>query len=447
MAPNLGPAGLRENIPGKEIRAPSLGGRGSPQRRFRRPAGGHNLCPVLGLDRSPQRLRALTEHGPDAAGSSLAPAPSQYRLLDAAVVLAVLAVSLGQLASHVFVDDDVAGELADPDALGVVLVLLTSLPLLWRRRHPWAVMAIAGGGGIALVACGYSVHVPAALFVALYTFAASGRGSPWPPIAFAGLLFVAQVVVEIAVLSLSIEDYLIPALLLAGAWVFGERRHTAALREAEEHERREREERLSIAEERTRIARELHDSAGHAINTIFVQAGAARLHERDPERSRAAIEAIERLARETIEDIDRIVGSLREEGPAELAPLPGIERIGDLVEHQRAAGFPVELREEADGARQAPPSAVGRAAYRIAQEALTNAARHGSGPAELTLHRRADRLELTVLNPTATAPAAPRPGGGLGLVGIRERAQLLGGSLEAGPEDGRFRVRAVLPYD
>ncbi|HZO05583.1 MAG TPA: histidine kinase [Solirubrobacterales bacterium] len=402
---------------------------------------------MLGLDRSSQRLRALTEHGPNAVGSSPAPGSSRYRLLDAGVVLAVLAVSLVQLASHVFVDDDVAGELDDPDVLGVVLVLLTSLPLFWRRRHPWAVMAIAGGGGIALVACGYSVNVPAALFVALYTFAASGRGATWPPIAFAGLLFVAQVVVEIAVLSLSIEDYLIPALLLAGAWVFGERRHTAALREAEEHERREREERLSIAEERTRIARELHDSAGHAINTILVQAGAARvLRERDPERSQEAIEAIERLALETIEDIDRIVGSLRAEGPAERAPLPGIERIPDLVAEQRRAGLEVELRELADDWRK-PPPAVDRAAYRIAQEALTNAARHGSGRVELTLHQHVDRLELIVVNPIAAAPAPARPGGGgLGLIGMRERAQLLGGFLEAGPVDGRFRVRAVFPY-
>jgi signal transduction histidine kinase len=269
----------------------------------------------------------------------------------------------------------------------------------------------------------------------------------WRPISFAALLFGAQVVVELAVLSISLEDCVIPALLLAGSWILGERRRVASLRRAEAHERREREERLSIAEERTRIARELHDSAGHAINTILVQAGAARvLRERDPEHSQAAIEAIERLARETIEDIDRIVGSLRAEGPAELAPLPGIERIPDLVADQRRAGLEVELRELIDDGRT-PPPVVGRAAYRIAQEALTNAARHGSGRSELTVHRRADRLELIVVNPTAGAFAPPRPGGGLGLVGMRERAQLLGGSLEAGPEDGRFRVRAVLPYD
>jgi signal transduction histidine kinase len=308
-------------------------------------------------------------------------------------------------------------------------------------------MAIAGAGAIALAACGYSANVPAALIVVLYTFAAGAGGARiWPPIAFAALLYATQVAFEIAEISVSIEDYAFPALLLAGAWVLGDRHRTASQRRAEAHERREREERLSIAEERTRIARELHDSAGHAINTILVQAGAARvLRERDPERSWEAIEAIERLARGTIEDIDRIVGSLRAGAPAELAPLPGIERIPDLVADLRRAGLEVELRERADDWRL-PPPAVDRAAYRIAQEALTNAARHGSGRAELTLHQHVDRLELTVVNRLVDAPAPTRSGGGLGLVGMRERAQLLGGSFEAGPEDGRFRVHAVFPY-
>jgi signal transduction histidine kinase len=367
------------------------------------------------------------------------------RLADLGLLVFVIWFSLAQFGSQGF--GEYEGVATEPDGLGFFLILFTALPLLWRRRHPWPVIVLAAAGAIALVALGYAVHVPAPLIAALYTFAARpDRGGVWPPIAFATVAFAAMVVVESSVMSLSLEEYVIPVLLLGGAWVVGERRRTAALRRAEESERRVREERLSIAEERTRIARELHDSAGHAINTILVQAGAARVQrERNPEGSLAAIEAIERLARETIEDIDRIVGSLREEGPAELEPLPGIERIPELVDHQRAAGFEVELREEADGDRP-PPAAVSRAAFRIVQEALTNAARHGSGAAELTIERRADRLELTVLNPVA-APAPTRPGGGLGIVGMRERAQLLGGTLEAGREDGRFRVRAVLPYD
>jgi len=367
------------------------------------------------------------------------------RIVDAGIVVFVIWVSLAQFGSQGFGEyKDVATE---PGAPGFFLILLTGLSLAWRRDSPWAVLAMTSAGSIALVALGYAVHVPAAMAVALFTFAArSDRGGVWPPIASTAVAFAAMAVVESETLELDLEDYVFPVVLFAGAWLLGERRRTAALRAAEARERREREERLSIAEERTRIARELHDSAGHAINTILVQAGAARvLRERDPERSLAAVEAIELLARETIEDIDRIVGSLREEGPAERQPLPGLERIPDLVEHQRAAGFAVELREEG-GEGERPPAAVSRAAFRIAQEALTNAARHGSGAAELTIGRRADRLELTVLNPVG-GPAPTRAGGGLGIVGMRERAQLLGGTLEAGREDGRFRVRAVLPYD
>ena len=365
------------------------------------------------------------------------------RLVDLGVFAFAIWFSLAQYGSEGF--GEYEGVATAPDALGFWLILVSTVPLLWRRRDPWSATVLAAAGSIALVACGYAVYIPAPLFVTLYTFASQPeRGSIWPPIALTAVGFAAMVVAETAVASLSAEEYVIPSMILVGAWLFGERRRTTVARAAEERERRGREERLSIAEERTRIARELHDSAGHAINTILVQAGAARvLRERDPERSRESIEAVESLARETLEDIDRIVGSLREEGPAERSPLPGVERIPDLVAHQRAAGFAVELRERGEGA---PPPAVGRAAYRIAQEALTNAARHGSGPAGLTIDRGADRLELTVSNPVAVV-APTRPGGGLGLVGMRERAQLLGGTLEAGREDDGFRVRAVLPYD
>ena len=367
------------------------------------------------------------------------------RRVDALVVLVVLVLSVVQISGNVLAD--VAGESSDLDALGLALSAVMVLPLLWRRRFPWIAMGFAGAGGIALVACGYPVHIPVALIVALYGFAADSRRATWPPAVFAISLFAAQVLVEHQVLELSLEDYVLPVPLLAGAWVLGERRRTAELREAEAQDRRERERRLAIAEERTRIARELHDSAGHAINTILVQAGAARvLWERDPEKSRAAVEAIEKLSRETLDDIDRIVGSLRSAGPAELEPLPGLDRVPDLVEHQRRAGFEVTLEETSEGTRT-PPPAVGRAAYRIVQESLSNAARHGSGPIELGILCGDDRMEMTVENPAPQTPQPPREGGGLGLVGMRERAQLLGGSLEAGEGNGTFRVRAVLPYD
>ncbi len=360
------------------------------------------------------------------------------------IVAVVLLVSLAQFSIHNLVD---ASEVTDPDPLGVLLILVTVLPLLVRRRYPWVSLVMAGAGNIALVACGYPVHIPAALIVALYTFAADSRRAIWPPALVAALLFGVQIAVEEVVLSLSLEDYILPPLLLAGSWILGERHQTAAASRAEAAERREKEQQLAIAEERTRIARELHDSAGHAINTILVQAGAARVtREREPEKSLVSIEAIERLARETIEDIDRIVGSLRADEPAELAPLPGFDRIVDLVASQREAGLEIELIESGENERK-PPLAVGRAAYRICQECLTNAARHGSGRLNLTIGRFSDRLEITAVNPVGSLHSMTRRGGGLGLIGMGERAQILGGRLESGPVAEGFRVHAVLPYD
>jgi signal transduction histidine kinase len=366
-------------------------------------------------------------------------------LIDVAALAVVLWYTLAQFGSEGFGEQtDVA---TDPDWLGFGIILAGTLPLLWRRRFPWPVLLITLAASIALVSLGYAVHAPAAPAVALYSLAfRNDRGRVWPVIAVAGGAYVALVTIETVVLRFAPWGFILPPILWIGAWLVGDNRRTNRQRAAEARERQEREQRLSVAEERARIARELHDSAGHAINTILVQAGAARvLRERDPERSRGAIEAIEKLARETIEDIDRIVGSLRDEGPAELAPLPGIDRIPALVEHQRAAGLDVTLSADEDGARAAP-AAVGRAAYRIAQEALTNAARHGTGRAELTIERRDDAIELSVVNPVA-GESETRPGGGRGIAGMRERASLVGGSLDAERDGGRFRVQAVLPYD
>jgi signal transduction histidine kinase len=366
-------------------------------------------------------------------------------VVDVVVALVVLWFSLAQFGSQGFGQEK--GVATDPDALGFGLIFIESVALLWRRRFPWPVFLAATAISVTLVSLGYAVHAPAAIAVGLFTLSARReRGNVWPPIAIAAAGFAGMVAAEIVVFGFSLEDYVFPAALLIGAWLVGDRRRTMRQRATEARERHEREQRLTVAEERTRIARELHDSAGHAINTILVQAGAARvLRDRDPERSQAAIEAIESVARETVQDIDRIVGSLRDDEDPELAPLPGIDRIPDLVERQRAAGLEVAVRIDERKSLSAP-SLVSRAAYRIAQEALTNAARHGLGSAELAIERRDDDIELTVTNPVRAEPAT-RPGGGRGIAGMRERATLIGGSLEARRVGDRFRVYAVLPYD
>lgn len=373
------------------------------------------------------------------------------RLTDAGVALFVLWFTFVQFRSLGFGEyESVATE---PDGLGAALCLLVAAPLLLRRRAPWPAFALTLAAGIALTALGYAADVNLGPAVILYTFAsAQDRGRVWLPIGFAAAGYAVQGAVGTAALGLNSDDYaltppeyVLPVVIWAGAWLVGDKRRSGRIRAAEEEELREREQRLQIAEERTRIARDLHDSAGHAINNVLVQAGAARLlHQRDPERSLRAIEAIEEVARETLTDIDRIVAGLREVEAAATAPLPGIEVITALVDRHRDGGLDFELVVR--GAPGRPiPRPVDHAAYRIAQEALTNAARHGRGRAEIVVERGTERLELTVTNPLA--PGRRAGGGGLGLVGMRERAAMVGGAFEAGAENGHFRVRAVLPYD
>jgi signal transduction histidine kinase len=368
------------------------------------------------------------------------------RVVDGAVVLGVLAFSVLQLVLGGGFGD-FAEVTAEPDGLSFALVLLSALALLWRNLHPRAVLAVTLASSLALAALSYGVHAPLAPAVALYAFAIRPRrGRAWPVLATATAGCVALVLIEVAVTPYGVADYVLPGLIWAGGWLIGDRRRALRAHVADQLDHARREQELVVAEERARIARELHDSAGHALNTILVQAGAARvLRERDSERSAQAVAAVEDLARETIEEIDRIVGLLREDREIDdLSPLPGIDQIPGLVERQRAGGLDVHLT--IDGAPdRPPPTPVSRAVYRIAQESLTNASRHGTGSAAIAIRLGPDALRLSVANPV-TAQAEPRPGGGRGIAGMRERAKLLGGSLQAGRNGSRFELHAQLPY-
>jgi signal transduction histidine kinase len=222
------------------------------------------------------------------------------------------------------------------------------------------------------------------------------------------------------------------------------RQRFAQIRERAEQARREgaREQRLAVAEERNRIARDLHDSAAHAINVILVQAGAARLlQERDPEAARRALTTIEDVARETIAEIDGMVRGLRErDGPVE--PPIGLAAARTLVDRHRESGLETDLRTV--GTPRALAPSLDQAAYRILQETLTNAARYGDGKADVEIDYGPHQLALTVSNGVSNASEAT--GGGHGILGMRERAELLGGTLEADETGGRFVVRATLPY-
>jgi signal transduction histidine kinase len=343
----------------------------------------------------------------------------------------------------------------DLGPLGVLIAALASFPLAFLRRAPLALFALMSAASAMLNLLGYDSGPPPGPTIALFLLAARADESRARSWVTSGVV-IGSFLLHLASVGIA-EDRIPPEALFfgilvwGGAWVLGDRlrQRRARAREQEERVHRslrdaERERRLAAAEERTRIARDLHDSAGHAINVILVQAGAARLlQERDPDGARKALATVEEVARETVGEIDRLVRVLREDdgrGAATVEPPPGLAALPALIDRHRVAGLDVSVAETGEP-RPLPP-AVDQAAYRILQESLTNAARHGAGGAEVRLDFRPDALELSVEN----AAAGTQSEGGLGIVGMRERVGLVGGTFEAGSERGRFRVRAGLPY-
>jgi signal transduction histidine kinase len=374
-------------------------------------------------------------------------------LVDVAIAAATLAGSFAQL-SHggIAASQTGPGEL---DWTGGLLAACSTVPLVAWRRAPRAVFAATASAAVALAATGRPLALTFGPAVALYLLAASrDEDDPWTrgDSGAAVALFVGY----LAASALGDDAFPGSELLhtgLAGAlaWFAGERtrlrhEHIAELAERALRSEREaeRERLLAVAEERARIARDLHDSAGHAINVITMRAGTARLRQ-DPARSQAALEEIEELARRTVGEIDEIVGTLRDgRGANERVDAPvGLASLDTLVTRHASAGLNVSV--ERQGTPRRIRGAVDQAAYRILQEALTNAARHGTGTAQVELVFGEAALELTVTNATARETAA-RSNGGHGLIGMRERATLLGGSLEAGRAQSSFCVRARLPY-
>jgi signal transduction histidine kinase len=224
------------------------------------------------------------------------------------------------------------------------------------------------------------------------------------------------------------------------------RAHTAALTERAERLEAEREERdrAAAAEERRRIARELHDIAAHDLSAIVVQAGAAdRLVERDSAAARAILRDIRGQGRETLTALRQLVGILREDDAGGRSPQPGLARVGDLLAVARAAGATVTL--SVTGEARPLPALTDLAAYRVLQEALTNAGRHAPrAPVTVSITYQADAVRLVVTNGAAGVPG--EAGSGHGLAGMRERIRQARGSLTVGPTaDGGWSVDARLP--
>ncbi|MEU4471542.1 histidine kinase [Micromonospora sp. NPDC023888] len=231
--------------------------------------------------------------------------------------------------------------------------------------------------------------------------------------------------------------------LVLGLWVRARRDTLAALRDRAERLEREQEARADRvrAEERTRIAREMHDVVAHRVSLMVVHAGALEVTAVDPATVQAAA-LIRATGREALTDLREVLGVLRQAGPAVL-PERGLDALDELIGESRAAGLRVHRSDE--GVPSALPATVGRTAYRVVREALTNVRKHAAD-AETTVCLRylPDGLEVRVRNGPSEAGRS-LPGAGQGLLGLRERVELLGGRLEAKPVDGGFLVRALIP--
>ena len=375
---------------------------------------------------------------------SLTSSPARTAALDAALAgaLAILAEA-----------EVLTGQVSGPRAAAVPLALLMTLPLAVRRRFPLAATVAVSASFLLNWAAGVDMYSYwASILVGLvtaYTAAAHLR----PRLA---ALALACLYAAIAVSALGSSGLLWGGILIGGAALAGfalrdRRRHASQLADLAHQLELARDEnaRTAVAGERTRIARELHDVVAHSVSVMVVQAGAAgEVLGADPEKAREPLRSIQDTGRQALIELRGLLGVLRtDDGEAALAPQPGLDQVRALAAHVREAGVAVEVC--VDGTRDAIPAGVDLAAFRIVQEALTNVLKHASAShAVVRVGYRPDAIELEVLD-DGHGPLGAGHGGtgiGQGLIGMRERASLYGGVVEARPRtEGGFAVRARLP--
>jgi len=319
--------------------------------------------------------------------------------------------------------------------LGILVAIVQGGALWWRRSHPQIVTAIALAGGLAIWAIAPDGIVPLAGLVAVFALAATRP----PRISLFGLAGLAALA-SLNFGTASEEEATFVMVFPFVAWALGE----ASRRAVSEAARR------AVAEEQARISRELHDVIAHSVSVIVVQAAAADdVFDEHPEQARQALRSIEGAGREALAELRRLLAVVRPDGEGDgdaLHPLPGLDRLDELAGSVRAAGLVVTIDRDSASAATALPASVGLSAYRIVQEALTNTLRHASASrADVTVRVTDGVLELEVRD-DGSAAAGPN-GAGRGIAGMRERAAMLGGALEAGPlPGGGFRVHARLPF-
>ncbi len=386
-------------------------------------------------ERSPRGVLALAREHPVATD----------RVLTAALV----AVSLAGLW---LVSWSKTAHYRAPDAGAVLLTMAIVTPLLWRRQRPGLVLVISGTALLGYDAIGYPSGLAwLACYWAVYSYAVHRRrrNAYWPL-----AVWVAEIVIHLALPARggnAGQTALIFLGVTAGVWIRGDAVQSGL---AESERQRELRARQAVADERTRIARELHDVVSQALGVIVMQAGGAGsvpiLEEPD---ARAVLATIEQTGRQAFAEMRRLVGVLRDDSEAAaLEPQPTVGEIPALLERLASAGLDVDL--ELAGTRREAPAGVELSAYRIVQEALTNTLKHsGAGHATVRLSWSRDHLDVEVSDDgpvagTAVSPSVRVDSGGKGLIGMRERVMLFGGELEAGPNpQGGYRVAARLPLE
>ncbi|MDO8389065.1 MAG: histidine kinase [Actinomycetota bacterium] len=332
-----------------------------------------------------------------------------------------------------------------PPWWALVLVVVGAAPMLVRRTRPILAFVGCTAGLSALALLDAPTGVPLAAGIALFSMAAQRNAAERPArslVVAAGGFAVYALSCAVSIAAAPWSELFHTALLWSVCWLGGERARLQ--REQLEELRRDaaRERALATVEERMRIARDLHDSAGHAINVIAVHAGAARLRfGEDPDRTLRALSTIEELARRTVAEIDSMVGGLRAaDDPHDIAP-PSLVSLSTLVRQHADAGQHVDLCTH--GRERPLPATVDQTAYRIVQEGLTNASRHGAGGARVVLDFGDDALTITITNPARNV--AGRARSGHGLIGADERAGQIGGSVHTSFDAGEFVLTASLP--
>jgi signal transduction histidine kinase len=341
--------------------------------------------------------------------------------------------------------------LTPPDApIGAIAISLAigTAAVGWHRVLPMVALVV-GLTGLAVVPGAFGID-PADSFgwfvTAVVLMVSVGYRARRPLVAL-GVAFALLAVSIVLQKGIVIEDVVYVWLLAGGAWLGGRtvagrtlRAELSEQRAAAAEQQAQWRATAAVAEERLRIAREMHDVVSHSLSVMTLHvSGVRRLLRPDQVEERAALETAERTGREAVAEMHRMLGVLR--GPGTDAPAPGLARLPELLEPARAAGLQVDCAVTGD-VRTLPPG-VDLAAYRITQEAITNVLRHADARRiECSVDRRDHVLDLRV---TDDGRGGTPSAGGHGLVGMRERAALYGGSVEAGPVPGGFEIHAVLP--